>query len=78
MSDPDKKVVEVGSKVAIKIGGKTKILIIVTPQKVNTEIGAISFESPLGGSIIGGKVGDIITYKNPVGQIILVEIIEIE
>lgn len=78
MSDPKQKIVEIGSKVTIKIGGKTRVLTIVTSQQVKTEIGAISFESPIGKSLIGARIGDIVSYKNPIGQTIFVEVKEIE
>lgn len=75
--DSNTKVVSEGSKVTVKIGEKIKEFTIVATNKVNIVIGAISFESPLGKSIIGTKVGDIVSYKNPIGQIIFVEIISI-
>lgn len=78
MSDPERKIVEVGSRVTIKMAEKTRVLTIVIPQEVNTTIGAISYESPLGKALIGFYRGDIVSYKNPIGQIIYVEIIEIE
>ncbi len=78
MADPERKIVEVGSRVTIKMGEKIRILSIVTPQKVNTEIGAISYESPLGKALMNFSKGDIVSYKNPIGQLIYVEIIEIE
>lgn len=78
MNNLVEKVISEGSKVTVKIGEKMKTLIIVTPEKVNVAIGAISFESPLGRSLIGRKVGDIVTYINPIGQTILTEVVYIE
>lgn len=78
MSDPEPKIIEVGSRVTIKMGEKIRVLTIVTPKKVNTEIGAISYESPLGKALMKFSKGDIVSYKNPIGQLIYVEIIEIE
>lgn len=75
--DSNTKIVEEGSKVTVKIGERIKEFTIVATNKVNVVIGAISFESPLGKSIIGAKVGDIVSYRNPIGQIIFVEIISI-
>lgn len=78
MSDPDRKVVEIGSKVTIKMDDKTRVITIVEMGKVNTEKGFISLEAPLAKAILGAEKGNILNFTNPIGRLVYIEILEIE
>lgn len=78
METTQNKVIEIGSRVTIKIGEKVKLITIVIPTKVDASIGCISFESPLGKALMGFQAGITVEYRNPLGEEISVEIIEIE
>ncbi len=59
--------VGVGNKVKVKIGIKTEIFTIVSPESVDLLKGKISYESPLGRALMGKKTGDDVTIKAPMG-----------
>ena len=56
-----------GNKVKVKIGIKTEIFTIVSPESVDLLKGKISYESPLGRALMGKKTGDDVTIKAPMG-----------
>ena len=64
-------VVQVGSKVTIKDLQQQDVLKyrIVGPMETNPDDGKISDESPVGKSLIGHKVGDIVKIKIPIGVV---------
>lgn len=61
------KIVEIGNKITVETGGKTKEYLIVGPQEANPFAGKISNESPLGQSFLGNKLGDIVEVITPAG-----------
>lgn len=62
--------VSMGSKVVVKIDGKTKEFIIVSFNEANPGEGKISNESPLGLAFLGRKKGDKVTVNTPRGEMI--------
>ena len=65
------KEVGIGSQVEIKpVGsGKKQIYRIVGPAEANPENHMISFQSPVGKAVMGGKVNDIVTVQAPAGDV---------
>lgn len=57
--------------------GKRSRYSIVGPDEADPSAGRISFESPLGKSLMKKKVGDVVTVRRPAGEIDL-EILTIE
>lgn len=64
-----KSVVELGSKVSVKTGGKTVTYTIVGPVEANPLEGKISNESPIGEALFGKKVGDNASITTPRGNV---------
>lgn len=64
-------VIQVGSKVTIEDLQQKNVLKyrIVGPMETNPDDGKISDESPVGKSLIGHKVGDIVKIKIPIGVV---------
>ena len=50
---------------------------IVGPAEANIHEGRISDESPIGGALLGKKVGDIVDVETP-GGVIKIEVLEIK
>ena len=69
--------ITMGSKIKIKMDGKTKEFSIVGSQEADPVVGKISYESPMGKSFIGRKVGDKFEIEVPKGRI-KIEIVAIE
>jgi transcription elongation factor GreA len=65
----DSDIVQVGSKVTIKISSTTKQFHIVTHLESDPATNKISDESPLGKALIGKKVNDEIEVEAPAGKI---------
>ena len=65
------KEVGIGSQVEIKpVGsGKKQVYRIVGPAEANPDNHMISFQSPVGRAVMGGKVGDIVTVLAPAGEV---------
>lgn len=63
-------VIEVGSTVVAKRDGKIMQYAIVGSDETNPAENKISNESPLGRAFLGHKVGDNITVKTPVGDVV--------
>lgn len=78
MEDLKKKIIEIGSKVTIKMDDKTRIITIVELGKVNTEKGFISLEAPLAKTLLGVEKGSILNFVNPIGKLVYIEVLEIE
>lgn len=72
-----KGVVQIGSSVTVKSGGKTVKFIITGSEEANPDEGKISNKSPLGSAFLDTKVGDIVTVKTPAGAV-KYEIVEIQ
>lgn len=60
--------VAVGSKVKVKKGGDTIVYTIVGSNEADPASGMISNESPIGKSLIGARVGDIVSVSTPKGD----------
>ena len=65
------KEVGIGSQVEIKLvgSGKKQVYRIVGPAEANPDNHMISFQSPVGRAVMGGKVGDIVTVLAPAGEV---------
>lgn len=67
---PPKGIIQIGSKVKIKISGKNeKTFDIVNHLEANPTENKISDQSPLGQALIGKKVNDEIEVDAPIGKI---------
>jgi transcription elongation factor GreA len=79
ITESDKaEVVQVGSRVTIKIEGEEpEIYTIVGAAEANPRAGRVSNESPLGKSLLTKRVGDHVQVDAPVGAF-MVEILKIE
>jgi len=64
-----KKTIDLGSKVELKVAGKSVSYIIVGPVEANPIEGKISNESPIGMALYGKKVGDSATISTPKGDV---------
>ena len=49
--------------------GKTSSYTIVGPDEADPSAGRISFQSPLGQSLMKRRVGDVVTVRRPAGEI---------
>jgi transcription elongation GreA/GreB family factor len=69
IAEPQKAdaVVDVGETVVLQIDGDVETYTIVSPAESAPELGRISYESPLGHSLLKRKVGDDETIKVPAG-----------
>lgn len=63
-----RNIIDVGSKIKIQDGQKTKEYYIVGSNEADPQIGKISNESPIGQAFLGKKVGDIIEIEVPRGN----------
>lgn len=61
-------IVQMGSKVRIKLNGEDQIFAIVGSNEADPLGGKISNESPMGKSLMGKKAGDKITVQTPGGE----------
>jgi transcription elongation factor GreA len=64
------KVVDLGSKVTVKIKGKSEIFTLVGEWEADPMEKKISHESPLGKALIGKKVGEEIQVEAPAGKMV--------
>lgn len=71
ISDKHSDTVVVGSRVVVqKKGEKDKLdLRIVGSEEIDTENGRISFNSPLGDSLMGKEKGETVTVVTPRGEV---------
>jgi len=60
-------VVDIGETVALQMDGEVETYTIVSPAEAAPELGRISYESPVGHSLLKHKVGDEINIKVPAG-----------
>jgi len=62
--------VQIGSIVVIKEEGfPEEVVHIVGSKEADPESGKLSYESPIGSTLLGHKVGDIVRVKTPGGKI---------
>lgn len=64
------KIVDLGSKVTVKVKGKKEIFTLVGEWEADPADKKISHESPLGKALIGKTVGDDIEVEAPVGKMV--------
>ncbi len=62
----NKNAVDIGSKVKVEIDGDIDEFIIVSSVEADPSEGKISNESPVGGALIGAKLGDVITVSSTI------------
>ncbi len=60
-------VVHVGSTVIVEVRGQTRTFTIVGSNEADPATGKISNESPIGISLLGAKVGEVVDVKTPAG-----------
>ena len=61
-------IIDLGSKVTVSVGGKTKQFTIVSFNEVDPENNKISNESPIGEALMGHKAGDEVKVSLPNGE----------
>jgi len=64
-----KGIIQVGSKVELCSNGKKYIYTLVGAQETDPSKNKISYESPLGKSLLGKKEGDLVEVVTPKGKI---------
>ncbi len=64
------KIIDLGSKVTVKVKGKNEVFTLVGEWEADPEEKKISHESPLGKALLGKVVGDDITVEAPAGKMI--------
>jgi len=62
-------VVGIGTEIILKSNNKTYKYILVGPEEVNLEEGKISYESPLGKSLINKRQGEEVESSTPKGRV---------
>ncbi len=62
--------IEVGCKVLLHLEGRDEEFHIVGAPEADPSSGKISYESPLGQSLLGKKVGEKIEVEAPVGKLV--------
>jgi len=68
--EKEKDVIQIGSVVTVKEEGYSEeIFYIVGSKEANPDEGKISYESPIGRSLLNHRVGDIVRVETPGGQI---------
>jgi len=63
-----KGIVQIGSTVTMKMGGKERDFVIVGSEEADPSAGKISNLSPLGSAFLGKKVGDKVDVQAPGGS----------
>lgn len=75
----DANVVNIGNKVTVKEDGEDEeVFIIVGAKEANLRERKISYESPMGASLLGKKCGDTVKVPLPNGNELTMKIIAIE
>jgi len=62
-------IVDIGETVVLQMDGEVETYTIVSPAESAPELGRISYESPVGHSLLKHKVGDEITVTVPIGAL---------
>ena len=68
--------VNLGDTIKIEMDGNPMKITIVDQHEADPFSGKISINSPLGGALINAKIGSIVDYKTPNGDIKKIKIIE--
>lgn len=61
-------VIDIGSKVVVEVESQKKNFEIVGNGEVNPLNGKVSYQSPIGSSLIGKRKGDTLKVKTPSGE----------
>jgi transcription elongation factor GreA len=78
-SEFESNVVNIGSKVTVQEAGEDEeVYIIVGAKEANLRERKISYESPMGASLIGKKLGETVQVPLPNGNELSLKIIAIE
>jgi len=78
-SEFESNVVNIGSKVTVQEAGEDEeVYIIVGAKEANLRERKISYESPMGASLIGKKLGETVQVPLPNGNTLSLKIIAIE
>ncbi len=64
-----KQKVDMGCKVMVVVNGKKETFVIVGEWEANPLLQKISHTSPLGKSLLGKKVGDLVEVQAPIGKV---------
>ncbi len=65
----DSEVIQIGSEIIVREEGfEEEKFSIVGSKEANPQLGKISYESPIGKSLLGHKVGDIVRVPTPGGS----------
>lgn len=67
--DIQQNTVSVGTTVVVEVEGERETYAIVGSAEVDGSTGKISYESPLGGALLGRSVGDSIVIEVPAGRL---------
>ncbi len=60
--------VGVGNKVVVEVNGKTREMQLVGGGEADPIAGKVSYESPIGASLIGHKKGETVEVETPAGK----------
>ncbi len=63
-----KGIVRVGSIVTVSVNNKERVFNIVGSSEADPLVGKISNESPIGSSLLGAKVNDVVLVTSPGGR----------
>lgn len=77
MSDPKQKIVEIGSKVTIKINGKNRVIVIVKEGEGGKD-GLVSADTLVAKTVLGKLKGENLSFKSTDGKEMHIEILEVE
>jgi transcription elongation factor GreA len=67
-SNSDLEVIQIGSEIIVREEGfEEEIFSIVGSKEADPQFGKISYESPIGRSLLGHRVGDIVRVPTPGG-----------
>lgn len=77
MEDPKKKIVEIGSKVTIKMNERIRVIVIVREGEGGKN-NLVSADTQVAKTILGKKKGENLSFKNADNKEISIEILEIE
>jgi len=65
----EKNIIQIGSTVKLKANGKFYVYTLVGEEETDPSKNKISYESPLGKSLLGKKKGDLVEVITPKGKI---------
>ncbi len=66
--DKRSKVIQMGSKAAVRFNGKEQVFHVVGSNEADPLGGKISNESPIGKALMGKKAGDKVVVQTPSGE----------